>query len=436
MNYLIVTNSCPFSHDKQGNKIVTTSNVGGVATALKSMLEKFGGTWICWGRGSADENFCEEKYNNYTLKRIMLTRRERQGFYEEYSNGVLWPLFHYFRDKIKFMPVSYKIYNEVNKKFAKEISQNIENNSVIWINDYQLTMVPFHLRQMGIKNKIIFTWHIPWVSKEFYSILPEGRDIIQSLSMSDVLTFHTKLYTNNFTETYRFLFNEKPHSKVYSIPLGIDASFFSYERARKIKYDGIANKKIIFSIDRLDYTKGLINRVLAIERMLKKFPELAGKFVYVMNVTPSRTNVPEYIKMKKEIEMTVGRVNGEFSTMSWTPIIYMYRKIKDSTLLSYYKIADVALITPLIDGLNLVSKEFISVTRKGVLIISKFAGSACYLNDALHVNPYNLDEIADAIVTAINMDEGEKYDRLQKLKMEVQKKDSTWWYKKIISKVA
>ncbi len=435
MNYIIVTSSGPFYHEKLVDKLIVSESVGGVATAFRSLLEKNGGQWICWGKGSADGKFLNEEVHNYTIKRIILTKNEKKGYYDNYSNGALWPLFHYFRENIKFIPNAFKIYSEVNKKYADRIFETLNKESIIWLNDYQMTMVPYYLREKGVENQIIFTWHIPWISPEFFYILPEAKTIMESISKSNIITFHTKIYQKNFIDTYEFIFKQKLKSKTYAIPLGIDTEYFSYKRGKKINSTNIVNKKIIFSIDRLDYTKGLINRIIAIERLLKKHPEYSEKFVYIMNVTPSRVNVDQYIKMKREVEMTIGKVNGEYGNMGWTPIIYMYRKIKNKTLISYYKTADIALITPLIDGLNLVSKEFISVTRRGVLILSKFAGSASELQDALLVNPYDIDEIVEAIVKAFNMTDEERYSRLESLKKDVYIKNSSWWYKKIISKI-
>ncbi len=433
MNYVVVTNSCPFSHEKIGNREINSINVGGVATALNSMINKYGGTWICWGKGTCDKKYESEDVKNYKLKRVILEKHEKTGFYDEFSNGVLWPLFHYFRQNIKISHSSYKVYYNVNRKFAYKIMEDLNNDTVIWIHDYQLTMIPEILRENDVKNKIIFTWHIPWVSPEFFSIIPEAKNIMESLAKSDIITFHTELYKKNFIDTYKYIFGNKPESKIYTFPLGVNNKYYSYARGKKMNLYNINDKKIIFSIDRLDYTKGLINRVLAIERLLKRYPEYINKFIYIMNVTPSRSTVADYISMKRELEMAIGRVNGEFSTINWSPIRYMYRKIKNSTLISYYKTADIALITPLIDGLNLVSKEFISVTENGVLILSKFAGSAYTMKDALIVNPYDIDAIVNAITRAIKMPDSEKKERLKNLKKDIETKNSEWWYKKIVS---
>ncbi len=433
MDYIVVTSSCPFSHEKISSREVNSISVGGVATALNSMITKYGGTWICWGKGGYDEKYTSEELGKYKIKRIILDKHEKLGYYDYFSNGVMWPLFHYFRQNIKIFNDSYKTYYNVNKKFAYKIMEDITDNTIIWIHDYQLTMVPEILRENGINNKIIFTWHIPWVSPEFFSIIPQAKDIMKSLSKSDIITFHTKIYEKNFISTYKYMFRDKLKSKVYALPLGIDNKYFSSFNNKMINLYNIKNRKIIFSIDRLDYTKGLINRILAIEGLLRRHPEYINKFVYIMNVTPSRSTVADYISMKRELEMTIGRVNGEFSTINWSPIKYMYRKIKTSTLISYYKTADIALITPLIDGLNLVSKEFISVTEKGILILSKFAGSAYTMKDALIVNPYDINEMANAIIKAIKMPENEIKERLTNLKEDVETKNSEWWYKKIIS---
>ncbi|AAT43794.1 trehalose-6-phosphate synthase [Picrophilus oshimae] len=428
MKYLVVTSRGPFSHEKKGKNETIENNVGGVATALKMLLSKNGGTWVCWGSGSLDINYKSENFSNYVIKRIILNSTEKKKFYDEYSNGTLWPVFHYFRDRTTFYKDAFRYYLEVNRKFAREVIENIDDDTVIWIHDYQLAMLPGILRESNVKNKIIFTWHIPWVSPEFFSIIPESREIIKSISSSNYITFHIDNYRENFINSQRFLLGSSTPSRVYSIPLGIDTKFFSPKNAKKINN---IKAKIIFSIDRLDYTKGLTLRVLAIEDLLTEHPELLKKFVYIMNVTPSRTTVSEYINMKKELEMSVGRVNGRFGTIDWRPIIYMYRKIRDKTLLSYYKSADVALITPLIDGLNLVSKEFVATTENGVLIISRFAGASKELSSAITVNPYNIKETANAIIKALSMDVNERNNMISKLKNTVVKRDIKWWYRRI-----
>lgn len=433
MSYLVVTSRCPVSHDKMRGKEVTKENVGGVATALKKVMQKEGGVWICWGDGKIDDEYQVEDLGKYKIVRVILTQHEKRGFYDDYSNGTLWPLFHYFRDRIKITQNGFKHYKHANEKFKEKILENLDENMKVWIHDYQLTLLPGMLREAGMNNFMLFTWHIPWVAPEFFSILPNNRYILKSMLESDMITFHTELYTRNFRNSCELILKNgyDLQNKLFSYSLGIDNVYYNKKHTKHLPMSLLKDKKMIFSIDRLDYTKGLSNRVMAIENLIRRHPEYTGKFVYVMAVTPSRTSVSEYSAMKKDLEMTIGRVNGEYGTIDWVPIIYMFRKISDKTLVSYYKTASIALITPLIDGLNLVSKEFVAATNSGVLIISEFAGASYDLTDAIRVNPNNLDEMADKIVYALNMDEKEVLDRLTKLKENVSSKNLEWWVRKI-----
>ncbi|MEM0140396.1 MAG: trehalose-6-phosphate synthase, partial [Ferroplasma sp.] len=339
-------------------------------------------------------------------------------------------LFHYFRGNMKFTRTGFKYYYAANEKFALKIKENIGNDTVIWIHDYQLMMIPEILRSLNVKNTIIFTWHIPWVSPEFFNIVPEAYTLLKSMLESDFITFHTELYENNFHRTVAYMNMQKlMHAKTSAIPLGIDPNRYACKKKHK-KSDRI---KIIFSIDRMDYTKGLLQRVQAIENLLYMRRDLQGKFVYIMHVTPSRSGIPEYNDIKNSLEMAIGRINGLYSTPHWVPIIYMYRKISEKALLSQYRKSDIALITPLIDGLNLVAMEFVAATDHGVLILSKFAGAAEELRGAILVNPNNVDELTSAIINAFELTEDEIQIRLKRMKSIVYKRNSEWWYRKILN---
>jgi trehalose 6-phosphate synthase len=210
-------------------------------------------------------------------------------------------------------------------------------------------------------------------------------------------------------------------------------SYYSGNPASRQSLELKSNRKLILSIDRLDYTKGLVNRALAIENLVRRYPDDARKFTYIMIVTPSRTSVTEYMNMKRDLEMTVGRINGSYSDLTWQPILYLYRRVTDRQLMNYYRSANVALIAPLIDGLNLVSKEFVAATRNGVLILSRFAGASFSLNEALKVNPYDLNEVADRLHYALHMTESEIRFRLESMKENVINKDINWWLSEILS---
>lgn len=435
MSYLVVTSRCPISHENVGGHKTVKENVGGVATALRRAMKQEGGTWVCWGDGNLDHEYPEEEYEGYKIVRIFTTPRERKGFYDDYSNGSLWPLFHYFRDRMKNRPKGFSYYSHVNERFSEAVAENAGPDQIIWVHDYQLTLVPGMLRKKGVNNFTIFTWHIPWVASEFFSTLPHAKDILKGITASDMITFHTDLYRKNFKESCQNLdvVPDGLEDMLFTYSLGIDTTYYGSREHYKQPIELKNNRKLIFSIDRLDYTKGLTNRALAIESLIKRYPEDARKFSYVMIVTPSRSSVSEYIKMRKDLEMTVGRINGMHSDLSWHPIIYMYRRVTDAQLMRYYRSADVGLITPLIDGLNLVSKEFVAATTNGVLILSRFAGSAYTLNDAMKVNPYDINEVADKIHYAMNMDEEEITARVHGMKQSVTSRDLNWWLKEIKS---
>ncbi|MCL5665487.1 MAG: trehalose-6-phosphate synthase [Candidatus Thermoplasmatota archaeon] len=429
MELVVVTSRAPFSHDISDGKEIIRHNVGGVATALEHALSRSGGIWVCWGDGKIDERYSDESTGEFRVKRIFLTREEKNGFYDQYSNGTLWPVFHYFRTKAKFIPKAFEFYRKVNRKFMDAVLENLSDSTMIWIHDYQLCLVPGMLKEQGVRNKIAFTWHIPWVSPEFFSILPEASEILKSICKSDLVTFHTRIYRKNFVSSVQSILGYSPEKipRVMSIPLGIDTKYYRNGPESHLRIENIQDKKLIFSIDRLDYTKGLSNRLVAFDHFMTAHPEFRGKFVYVMIVTPSRTNVSEYQMMKRELEMNIGRVGGKHGDLEWRPILYIYRKIGSNMLRALYKRADVALITPLIDGLNLVSKEFVSANDHGVLIISKFAGSSNELEGAIKVNPYNTEETSNAIYRALTMPQREARKRMASMRNYLDRHDLKWW---------
>ncbi|MEM3675650.1 MAG: trehalose-6-phosphate synthase, partial [Thermoplasmataceae archaeon] len=406
-------------------------NVGGVAVALERAMRLHGGTWICWGDGNLDYRYPEESLNGYRIQRIFLTPREKKGFYDDYANGTLWPLFHYFRERIKHSHNGFQMYYEVNRKFAEHIMESAAHDDMIWLHDYQLAMVPKILREMEYRGKIVFTWHIPWVAGEFYSILPESQQILESLNSCDMVTFHTAGYAKNFRDCVSGILKARVYPVIKSVPLGIDTSMYSSFKGGNEANKPFSDQKMIFSVDRLDYSKGLINRVFAIEELLRRYPELRRKFVYLMVVNPSRTSISEYLNMKRELETAIGRINGLHSDLKWRPIVYIYRKISDSSLIRYYRQADVALITPLIDGLNLVAKEFIAASDHGVLILSSFAGAAKEMDGAIIVNPNDIGEVAESIYQSLNMPEAEIMSRLKKMKGIVNRHNLSWWIRTI-----
>ncbi len=436
MSIIMATSRGPHSYERIKDKHVKRENVGGVATGLKNVMENVGGKWVCWGDGAMDSGFQHENMGNYSIDRIFLTQKEKRGYYDEYSNSILWPLFHYFREKIQYNSRSFTFYESVNRKFAAEIINICKPEDILWIHDYQLSLVPGMLRDSGLMNRMIFTWHIPWISGEFFSILPERDRVIRSIASADSITFHTHEYCTNFTSSYARStgMRDDIKRKVHAIPIGINyRKFNDFRKSGSLRKE--QKKSIVFSIDRLDYTKGLVKRVRAIETFVRKYPEYREKFTFIMVVTPSRANIRGYDELKNDLEMNIGRVNGLYGSISWMPIIYMYRKLTQSQLMNYYYNADVALITPLKDGLNLVAEEFVAATEKGALVISEFAGIADYLPDSIKVNPNSIEEISEKLKVALDMPQEEKLKRLKAMKEFVIKHDDRWWAKKVLGTV-
>ena len=438
MKYIVATARAPFSHDRIDWKDVVRQNVGGVASSLRRLMKDSGGTWVCWGDGTSDPNFQDEEVEGYHISRVILGSHEKRGFYDDFSNGTLWPLFHYFREKIKTEDRAYEPYVTVNRKFAERISRFADHDTIIWVHDYQLSLVPGMIRKMLPDSFIVMTWHIPWVAGEFFSILPQAKQILESLTSSNLITFHTDTFVRNFLETQEQTLGSawSIRNKVLAIPLGIDDKYYGAWNPSETRKKSYPKRKTIFSIDRLDYTKGLKNRVLAVEYMLSRHPDLKGKFNYVMLVTPSRTTVSDYIAMKRELEMNIGRVNGRFGDLEWTPIVYMYRKVSDNVLKNHYRFSDIAFITPLIDGLNLVAKEFAAASEDGILILSKFAGASADLRSAIIVNPNDIKEMAESLYGALSMDPEERRSRLADMKAVVRRKNTSWWLSRIEKEIS
>ena len=456
-NLILISNREPYSHEKTEKGILAKRNIGGVVSVLDSIMQFIGGVWIAWGSGNADfiqgnEVDIPAENPRYKIKRIKLSEREISKYYRGFANRALWPIFHLFLESAKFEEEEWKYYRKVNQKFALAAVEELTENDLIWVHDYHLSLVPDFIRKEEKKegSKIAFFWHIPWVNWDAFSDLPWREDIFKGLLGSDLIGFHIDSYVNNFLECAEKIdlpiksvdkgegegeiSYEDRTIKVKSFPIGIN--YRAYKTSEKIKKTAERIKrrekvKIIFGIDRLDYTKGLLNKLLSFERFLHKYPEFVGKVTFLQVVTPSRTKVEEYKEMKRKIEENVGRINGLFQNMNWVPIKYFYRHISHEWLLAYYSAADVALVTPLVDGMNLVAKEYIAANEEkeeNVLILSEFAGASEELTEAIIVNPYDIEEVADAIKTALDMSKEEKRERFRALKEQVKRKDSKWWF--------
>ncbi len=449
---VLISNGEPYVHEESEDGLSCRKLPGGLTTGLDPLMKKEKGLWIAWGRGDDDFKAVDNKNrvkvpdeNGYTLKRVRLSKEELDGFYYGFSNETMWPICHNFIDKANFKHEYWSSYQNVNKKYAEATLEDTKENDLIWVHDYHLTLVPKLIRKKRNNAKISLFWHIPWPSWESFSTLPWKKEIMEGLLASDFIGFHTPHLVNNFLvcagklggdiNREKGTINYNGHKTVVTaIPLGVDYEELSSYRKKcdiekncKDIKEYYHAEKLIFGVDRLDYTKGILERLYAMERLFEKHPEYIGKVTLVQRVSPSRIKVDEYKRMREEINRKIASINGRFQIDEWVPIKYFHGSVPQKDLLPYFQAADIALITPLIDGMNLVSKEYLAVKENGVLILSEFAGAAETLKDALIVNPYNIEEVADSIHYGLEMPENERFERYSKLKNKISKYDINWW---------
>lgn len=442
---LIVSNRLPLSIQIDNDKIDIQPSVGGLATGMNSVHKTHESEWIGW-TGLVNEEISEtiKPEINKALKEancidVPLSAEEVELFYFGFSNKTIWPLFHYFTEFAEYDKTNWEAYKLVNKKFADKVVEVAKPGDKVWVQDYQLLLVPQLIKEQRQDIDIGFFLHIPFPSFEVFRILPWRKEILNGLMGADLIGFHTYDYQRHFSSSvrrilgYEISFNEISCQNrivlVDSFPMGIDYDKF-HNAAIAHQQKSIRDKsdiqkeldkyilmrpevKLILSIDRLDYTKGIAKRLLAFEYFLEKYPEFKDQITLIMLAVPSRENVDQYIKMKNEVDQLVGRINGKFSNINWTPVWYFYRSMPFDNLIDLYTTSEIALLTPIRDGMNLVAKEYIATKtdQKGVLILSEMAGAAKEMSEALVINPNNLEEVADSIREAILMPEKEQIER-------------------------
>jgi trehalose 6-phosphate synthase/phosphatase len=369
-------------------------------------------------------------------------------FYGGFCNDLIWPLFHYFPSYAVFNSRYFRAYHEANRIFCERIVPELKPGDFVWIHDYQLFLLPEMIREKVPDVTIGFFLHIPFPSSEIFRMLPHPwrEDLIRGILGSDLVGFHTHDYSQHFLRSVKRTTGYEcrqniiytPHKivKVDAFPISIDYKKFSeasMEKAvlkeKKKIWQGLGVQKLIFSIDRLDYTKGLLSRLQGFEVFLETYPEWRSKVVFNMVVIPSRDNIQKYLEMKKEIESTVGRINGKFSNLAWRPVVYQYKSLSFNELVALYDMSDVGLITPLRDGMNLVAKEYVACQNenKGVLILSEMAGAAAELNEALIIHPADAHELAEAIYKALEMGTDEKEARLRRMQDRIRSYNVFTW---------
>jgi trehalose 6-phosphate synthase/phosphatase len=457
---LLVSCRLPVTVRVEAGAVQVNRSPGGLATGLRGPHERSGGLWLGWpgdlsGLSEEQRAHVRERMDALRIVPIELSEGEISGFYEGFSNRVLWPLFHYLLDQVPLDSRDWGTYRAVNQRFAEAIAAHYQPGDLIWIHDYQLMLVPELLRELVPNARIGFFLHIPFPASEVFRILPWRDQILRGLMGADVLGFHTFTYLRHFTSTVlRILGVEADVDRIAyagrtlrlgAFPMGVDApalaelagaprSLANVEALRTKS----AGEKIILGVDRLDYTKGIPRRLLSFERVLERHPELRGKLRLIQVAVPSRTHIPAYEEFRRRVDEMVGRINGQYGTVDGAPIHYLYQSFNEQDLVAMYRAADVMLVTPLRDGMNLVAKEFVATRTDddGVLILSELAGAASELGEALIINPYDVDGTAATIVQALTMPPEERALRMRALRQRVMTYDVHYWARSFLDALA
>jgi trehalose 6-phosphate synthase len=444
----VISNREPYTHTKNGNKITYHIPASGMVTAIEPIMHACGGMWIGLGNGNADKLVVDVNDKvavppndpKYTLKRVWLSEEEQKGYYDGFSNEGLWPLCHIAHTRPIFRKNNWEQYIKVNEKFAKTALKEIrkQSNPIILIQDFHFALLPRMIKDKRPDAIISLFWHIPWPNAESFSICPWKKEILNGILGADVLGFHTQLHCNNFINTIgkelealidleQFSITKNNHTTfVKPFPISIALTSRKEDRTVNIKQQGkdalkaldIQTPYVGIGVDRLDYTKGVIERLKAIELFLTNYPTFLEKFTFVQISAPSRTTIKQYQDFEKHVEEEITRINNRFKKNTWKPIVFLKRYHSHEEIYPLYRIANFCLVTSLHDGMNLVAKEFVSARddEKGVLILSQFAGASRELRDALIINPYNGEQTATAIYTALRMKKSEQTKRMRRMR--------------------
>jgi trehalose 6-phosphate synthase/phosphatase len=456
---IIVSNRLPTKVQRADDGLHFHPSEGGLATGLGSIYRADGNVWVGWpGLEVADPDDqaqVTERLEADSMAPVFLTEAEIHDYYEGFSNGTLWPTFHYFNELATYKPTDWAAYQAVNEKFCAAVLALAGPDDTIWVHDYQLLLLPEMLRAARPAATIGFFLHIPFPSYELVRVLPWGAELLRGMLGADLIGFHTFDYMHHFLSAVGHVLGlptqngqvETPTRPVLvdAFPMGIDyeryAQAAASEAAQRYEHtyrEVLRDTQVILSVDRLDYTKGIAQRLRAFEGLLLTHPEYVGHVSLLMIVVPSRDQVPQYAALKEEIDELVGRINSQYSTIAWNPILYFYRSFPFDELAAFYHLADVALVTPVRDGMNLVAKEFIASktgSRRGVLILSERAGAAQELSDAILINPTDTDQLVAAMHEALQMPDDEQRARLSHMQELVRQYDVFAWTKLFLDRL-
>lgn len=464
---VLVSNREPYMHvyNETMGKAECLRPAGGVVRALDPVLRACGGTWVAHGSGNMDRKFVNSKDrlgvppgdNHYILRRVWLTKQQEQGYYYGFANEGLWPLCHHTHTRPVFRASDWEAYKAANEVFAQAVVEELPaTDPYVFVQDYHFTLLPRLIKRQRPDATVALFWHIPWPNPEMFAICPFYAEVLDGMLACDLIGFHVQSSCNNFLDTANRLVECRVDTERFSVirrnsetfvkpfPISINEvardGYTAAEEGRiaALREElGLADKIVGVGVERVDYTKGIKERVYAIDRLLEKYPQYRGRLVFLQIGAPSRTHIKSYHDLLSEIDELIGQVNWKYADGDWKPIIYFNRHFSAPDVLPFYAVADFCIVSSLHDGMNLVSKEYVAAKHdlNGVLILSRFAGASRELGDAIQINPYATEEFTDAIVQAMEMSEDEKHRRMQNMRVVVRENNVYRWASNIITEM-
>ena len=462
----VVSNREPYVHSRRDNTVIVTVPASGLVTAIEPILCACNGTWVAHGSGDADAETVDVHDHlkvppedpRYTLRRVWLSREQEEGYYYGFANEGLWPLCHIAHTRPIFRASDWEHYYNVNRKFADALIQEIgaEENPVVLIQDYHFALLPRMVKDRIPNARVAIFWHIPWPTPEAFEICPWQRELLDGLLGADLIGFHVRAHCNNFLNTVDRILESRVDWEHFSVkrnnhftsvlpfPISVELpcdipearSNLSAQEERSLLFAelGIEATFLGIGVDRVDYTKGIIERFQAVESFLERYPGYQGKFTFIQIGAPSRTRIKRYADFQSEVEAEVNRINARFKQGKWRPIVFLNRQHDRHELEHYYRAAHLCMVTSLHDGMNLVAKEYIAARQdeRGVLILSRFTGAARELQDAIIVNPYDVSATGESIAQALKMDASEMVERMRRMRRSVKEHNIYWWAASLI----
>lgn len=463
--FIVVSNREPYLHIFQGEEIKWVTPASGMALALDPVVKACGGTWIAHGSGDADREVVDSKdhikvppdHPEYSLRRVWLTKEEEEGYYYGFSNEALWPLCHIAYSRPIFQEKEWQIYKQVNEKFAQVVLEELNGDTgFVFIQDYHFTLLPRLIKEKRPDVTVAQFWHIPWPNREAFRICPWGEDILNGLLGNDLMCFHIVYHCQNFLDTVDRMIEAKvDHERscvtrggretlVKAFPISVDFETINAlsqspeieENIKKVRKEHRLKDTLVgIGIDRIDYIKGIPDRLRAIDRFFEKNPQYIGKFTFIQLGPLSRIQIQRYKDYNDEIYHLTVEINAKYGARGWKPIILHKTHLSLKEVVTYYRLADLCIVSSLHDGMNLVAKEFVSsrFDLNGALILSKFTGSSRELTDAFLINPYATDEVADKIKIALETPLEEKKIKMERMREIVKENNIFRWAAKIVS---